>query len=320
MQISSAPERSQVETSDFDEAVASLRAVFGDAELRRSESGEAGLTLRSVRAEDLAAMRWAVRGVAGSSLERDQQHPDFLTGMCLGGDVTAWARNGGIDSGRPFVYPDFVNSHLVQPDIANLAVSVDAVNCAAVAMTDGLVTEVRFTGTAPIEPALDAVWRGTMIYATRTLESLIGCTDVALAQVGLVDHVAMTLLHVFPNTALETEDRQRVGRALHPTLRRALQFVDDNLGSPFTVPELAAAARVSVRGLHAMFRRELDTTPMAFVATARLAAAREQLEREDPSATDITTVAMRWGFANISRFVRRYGQTYGEHPDETLHR
>ena len=130
----------------------------------------------------------------------------------------------------------------------------------------------------------------------------------------------MTLLHVFPNTALEIEERQRAGRAQHPTLRRALQFIDDNLGEPFTVPELATAARVSLRGLHAVFRRELDATPMAYVTTARMAAARAQLEREDPAETDVSSVAMRWGFPNPAHFARRYRQTYGERPDETLRR
>lgn len=316
---SAAPERCQVETSDFDDAVASLRSVFGNAELRRDGAGEAGLSLRSTRADDLDATRWAVRGVAGASLDQRQQvRPVFLTGMCLGGDIAAWSRGGGIDAGRPFVYPDFVNSRFVQADVANLAISADAVAAAARAMTGGLAVEVRFTGTAPIETALDALWRGTMIHAARTLESLVGCSDVALAQTGLVDHVTMTLLHVFPNTALEMQERQRVGRAQQPTLRRALQFIDDNLGEPFTVPELAAEARVSLRGLHALFRRELDTTPMAYVMAARLAAARAELVGADPVVTDFSSVAVRWGFANPAHFVRRYRQAYTEHPRDTL--
>lgn len=174
---------------------------------------------------------------------------------------------------RPFVYPTFVDSRLVQPDIANLAVSAEAVTRAAGAMTGGVATGVRFSGTAPIDGALDDVWRATMVDTARPLNSLVGRSDVALAQIGLVDHVAMTLLHVFPNIALELVERQHVGRAQHPTLRRALQFIDDHLGEPFTTSDLATGARVRLRGLHALFRRELDTTPMAYVAAARLAAA-----------------------------------------------
>jgi AraC-like DNA-binding protein len=319
MRVPSAPERQESSTSDFDAAVASLRSVFGDADLRRNDSMHVGLALRSIRADDLDAVRWTVRGVAGASLDHDDDvRSAFLTGLCLGGDVVAWARDSGIDTGRPFIYPDHVNSQFDEVDIANLAVSVDAVTTAARAMTGGLRDDVRFTGTAPLAPALDALWRSTMIHAARTLESLTGCSDVALAQVGLVDHVAMTLLHVFPNTALELEEQQRAGRAQHATLRRALQFIDDNLGSPFTVPQIASAARVSLRGLHALFRRELDTTPMSYVMSARLAAARAELAEADPSTADVAAVAVRWGFADTAGFVRRYRRAFAEHPDETL--
>lgn len=311
--------RRHVTTSDFDDAVASLRSVFGGAELRRDDSGAAGLTLRSTQAGDLDAMRWSVRGAAGASLDRrDQERPMFLTGVRLGGDVAAWAPDGGIDPGRPFVYPDFIDSRVVQPDIANLAVSIEAVAGAAEAMTGGLTGDVRFLGTAPIEAGFDPLWRGTMIHAARTLEWLAERPDGALAHSALVDHVAMTLLHVFPNTALELQERQRVGRARNPSLRRALQFIEDHLGEPFTVPEVAMAARVSLRGLHALFRRELDSTPMAYVMTARLAAARAELERADPAETDVAAVATRWGFISPARFVQRYRQAFAEHPDETL--
>lgn len=319
MKMSSAPERREVHTSGFDEAVASLRSVFGDADLRRTESDGAGLTLRSVRADGLDSTRWAVRGVGGASLEQDDcERSVFLTGVCLGGDVAAWARNGRIDTDRPFVYPDRVNSRFDEADIANLAVSIDAVTTAARAMTGGLRDDVRFLDTAPMEPALDALWRSTMIHAARTLESLVGRPEIALTQIGLVDHVAMTLLHVFPNTAFELQERQRLGRAQHATLRRAQQFIDDNLGNPFTVPEIAEAARVSLRGLHALFRRELGMTPMSYAMTARLAAARTELEGADPTTADVRAVALHWGFANSARFVHRYRQAFLEHPAETL--
>ena len=225
-----------------------------------------------------------------------------------------------IDTGGPFLYPDFVHSQFDQADVVNLAVSQEAVSRAACAMTDGFVADLRFTGSAPVGPAFDALWRGTMEHAARTLDSMVGRSDGALARIGLVDHVAMTLLHVFPNSALEQQERQREGRAQHPTLRRALQFVDDSLGTPFTGPDLASAARASPRGLHALFRRELDTTPMSYVTTARLAAARVELLNTDPFTTDVSSVAMRWGFTNAAHFIRRYRQAFAELPDDTLRR
>lgn len=318
---SPAPERVAVRTSDLDEAVASMCAAFGDVDLRRCESGTTSLTLRSARTADLASTRWALEGVTGAGLDQhDVEEPVFLTGVRLQGEAAIWSRQGAIDVDRPFLYPEVVNSRLTRPDIANLAVSAEAVTCAARAMAGDLAPTFRFTGTAPLDPARDALWRATMVHAARTLEALAGFPDVPLAQIGLVDHVTLTMLHVFPNTALDAEERRREAGAHHPTLRRALQHIDDHLDTPFTVPDLAAAARVSLRGLHALFRRELDTTPMAYVTAARLAAARAELLALDPTVTDVETVARRWGFVPPARFVERYQQAYGESPADTLSR
>jgi AraC-like DNA-binding protein len=321
VQGSPVPELRVVKTADFDEAVASMRSVFGDVDLRRGEFGEAELALRSARTADLVATRWALTGVGGASLDQhDLEEPVFLTGVHLGGDAAIWSRWGEIDTSRPFVYPEFVDSRVSRPDLANLAVAEGALLLRARAMTGDLCPPFRFTGTAPLNPALDEVWRSTMIHTARTLDALAGHSEIALAHVGLIDHVSLTMLRVFPNTALEAEERQRVGGAQHPTLRRALQYIDDHLDVAFTVPDLATAAHLSLRGLHAMFRRELETTPMAYVTAARLAAARSELLHEDPSTRDVAAIAMRWGFASRSHFTRRYRQAFGEPPDATLQR
>jgi transcriptional regulator GlxA family with amidase domain len=77
---------------------------------------------------------------------------------------------------------------------------------------------------------------------------------------------------------------------------------------------------VSVRTLHAAFQERLATSPMTYVRTVRLDRARAELLRSDPHEVSVTDVAMRYGFAHLSRFAQQYRDRFGELPSVTLHR
>jgi AraC-like DNA-binding protein len=314
-------ERRSVATSDFDVAVATMRSLFGDVELQRPEGPKTDLAVRSVGSAQLTATRWSLAGVGGGSLDRHESPaPAVLTGVLLGGGMRISADGAELDTHRPFLYPERIDSELDRADMANMSVPLEVLQSRASAMTGGRVQEVRFTGTAPISPALDGVWRDTVVYAARTLESLADLSEPALAARSLADHVALMMLHTFPNTALDHENEQRAGGARSASLRRALQYIEDNLDKPFSAPDLAEASRLSLRGLHAMFQRELQVTPMAYVRGARLAAARAELEAADAAVVDLAAVAARWGFTRVAQFAAAYRRAYGESPKETLER
>jgi transcriptional regulator GlxA family with amidase domain len=110
------------------------------------------------------------------------------------------------------------------------------------------------------------------------------------------------------------------GQALPAALRRAVAYIDDHADGALGVTDIAAAARMSVRGLQVAFRRTLGMTPLEYVRAVRLSGAREQLESADPGSVTLTDVAQRWGFTNLGRFTRMYRETYRELPRETLER
>jgi AraC-like DNA-binding protein len=117
---------------------------------------------------------------------------------------------------------------------------------------------------------------------------------------------------------LAVPEQQASGNA---AVRRAIAYIDDHLASPLTVHDIAAAARLSARGLLLAFQRERQQTPMQYVRAARLAAAREDLLTADPTRGDtVSDIAGRWGFGNVGRFAARYADTYGEAPRATLRR
>jgi AraC-like DNA-binding protein len=104
-------------------------------------------------------------------------------------------------------------------------------------------------------------------------------------------------------------------------VRSVVELIDSAPETAFTVADLAEYAGVSERSLHAAFRRQLGTSPMAYVRRRRLEQAHDELLRLDPVRGDrVTDVALRYGFAHTGRFAAAYRERFGETPSTTLRR
>ncbi|MHA6794342.1 AraC family transcriptional regulator [Pseudonocardia bannensis] len=101
-------------------------------------------------------------------------------------------------------------------------------------------------------------------------------------------------------------------------VRGVVDLIDERPDHPWTVPDLARAAGISVRSLEDGFRRYLDTSPRAYLRERRLCCAHEELVRSSPSGVSVTEVAYRWGFAHLGRFALAYRKRFGVTPSETL--
>ncbi len=102
-------------------------------------------------------------------------------------------------------------------------------------------------------------------------------------------------------------------------VRCAEEYMRAHIADPVTITDLAAAAGVSVRSLHDGFRRFRDTTPLEALRDLRLDRARTALTQAGP-ADSVTSVALAWGFAHLSRFALSYSERFGEKPSDTLRR
>ncbi|MGH3387408.1 MAG: AraC family transcriptional regulator [Actinomadura sp.] len=104
-------------------------------------------------------------------------------------------------------------------------------------------------------------------------------------------------------------------------VRSVVELIESAPETAFTVADLAECAGVSERSLHAAFRRQLGTSPMAYVRRRRLEQAHEELLHLDPATgVKVTDVAMRYGFAHTGRFAAAYRARFGEPPSTTLRR
>lgn len=103
----------------------------------------------------------------------------------------------------------------------------------------------------------------------------------------------------------------RPGPLLPSAIRRALTFMEENLGDPLRLEDIAAAARVSPSHLRALFRRHLESTVWRHLTDLRLAAACRMLDRGDAS---LAGVALRCGFGDQSALTRAMGRHLGVTP------
>lgn len=97
-------------------------------------------------------------------------------------------------------------------------------------------------------------------------------------------------------------------------VRRAEEFIHANLARAPATEEIARHAQVSVRTLFDGFRTFRQTTPAAYVRSARLAAVRAELQR---SADSVADIAQRWGFQHPGHFAAQYRRQFGEAPAAT---
>jgi AraC-like DNA-binding protein len=116
-------------------------------------------------------------------------------------------------------------------------------------------------------------------------------------------------------------DKLGVGRGeregYSETLRRAIAFIEANPAADLCIDDIADAACVTVRAVQLAFRRQLNTTPMAYLRSVRLACAHAELQSGNSHDT-VGSVAKRWGFGNAGRFAAAYRAAYGHPPLTTL--
>ncbi|MEZ0356691.1 helix-turn-helix transcriptional regulator [Mycobacterium sp. SA01] len=177
---------------------------------------------------------------------------------------------------------------------------------------------VRFTSTRPRSDAAAAQWETTVDYVTSTLTSVLCPEDATLVVGGAVSLLASTLLYVFPNTFADAKHVEHP-QVSAPLVRQAIDFIQANCARDISMADIASAINVTPRAVQYMFRRHLDTTPMAYLRRVRLDHAHRDLLAADPSHDTVSAIAIRWGFAHTGRFSQVYRAEFGESPSATLH-
>lgn len=102
-------------------------------------------------------------------------------------------------------------------------------------------------------------------------------------------------------------------RAICPRIGQALRQIDQNLGEPLSLSELAAALEMSVSHFRQRFAREVGKSPGQYIVQQRIRRAKELLR--DPRQS-ITTISHELGFASSQHFATTFRQWVGLPPTE----
>jgi AraC-like DNA-binding protein len=180
---------------------------------------------------------------------------------------------------------------------------------------------VRFdVGMAMDTPTAQAWLRGVDFLAGELAQaagsSLFDHAEVAgRFEQALLGKLLLTHRHSHSDLLAEPAHHRSPGRLV----RRACALIRDHHDEALTVVDVAEALGVSVRTLQDCFRRELQTTPTAYLRAYRLDAVHRALCAADPGAS-VTTVAVRHGITHLGRFAGEYRKRFGESPSTTLRR
>lgn len=101
-------------------------------------------------------------------------------------------------------------------------------------------------------------------------------------------------------------------------VRRAQDFMHENLSEPLTLTAIASALGIPSRTLQQAFQSAEGMGPMQWLRGQRLQAARTALARGD--AGSVADAALRFGFFHLGEFSHHYRRAFGESPRDTFNR
>lgn len=101
-------------------------------------------------------------------------------------------------------------------------------------------------------------------------------------------------------------------------VRHAAAYIHSHWADPVRLDALVRASGVSMRSLHAGFRKYYGVSPMTYLRNVRLDQARLRLKREGSGDVTVTEVALECGFTHLGKFAGAYRERFGELPSETL--
>lgn len=132
---------------------------------------------------------------------------------------------------------------------------------------------------------------------------------------GLANALAVHLLRTYSSLGegARRELTPGPGAALSPkAVRRALDYIGDNLLSDLSLADLARAADLSERQLYRLFRGAVGLSPHQYVIQERVERAKGLLRRTDLS---VAAVAVAVGFAHRQHLDRHFKRLTGVSPE-----
>lgn len=132
----------------------------------------------------------------------------------------------------------------------------------------------------------------------------------------LSEYLIGLLLQIQPHNYSSVMLREQVACSPY-YLKKALDFIHDNLGEAISLAVLTRHSGVSARSLQAAFKRFFGLTPMEYVRDQRIAGVHRELS-SPATDTTVTGAFTKYGLYDFGRFANLYKRRYGHLPSDTL--
>jgi AraC-like DNA-binding protein len=204
-----------------------------------------------------------------------------------------------------------------EPQSARLSVSIhgDAlVRQLAVLLDDLPVAPLQFRPEIELEQGYG-----------RSLARVLRCTALELERDGWFgDPVIASRFEEFVMTGLLLSQPSNYWNALRRRakpiaprdVRRALEYLHENVTEPITLGDVVRACGVPGRTLLKHFQDFKGVSPMRYLRNLRLQHARESLQ--SGRVQQVSDVVSHWCFGHAGRFSIEYRRRFGESPSQTL--
>jgi AraC-like DNA-binding protein len=116
----------------------------------------------------------------------------------------------------------------------------------------------------------------------------------------------------------------QTGREVHltegeKTALEVKRFLLDSLEETMTIQDIVEQFNISDKTLQNSFKSLFGFTPKHFMILLKLNRAHEDLKVSDAQTTNVSDIAIKWGFSHFGRFAKEYQELFGTLPSETLH-
>lgn len=258
---------------------------------------DAGATfLRERSWEGVSVAHTRVRTCAYTEHTHDEHQVVILLGASLRGRFTTRAglRLSGLAAAGNIIVLPSGNQHAVEGegDVEYLKINLDpglVARAAPEAGSSRASIAERWVSRDPVIWQIGAAFRAALDDG--------GPRERLFAE-SLASVLVAHLLASYPGAAAEA---RRSGGLAGATLRRATDFIRDNLGREVSLGEIAGAAGLSQYHFAREFKRATGLTPHQFVTRERVLAARRLLET---TRLPLVEVGLRSGFSSQSHFTR----------------
>jgi AraC-like DNA-binding protein len=307
----------EIATRDPERALPTLEEYFPGVRMSNPH-GNFALELIASEVETFSIIKYRLQAPASSS------SADFSDSLSFGNvDVGAMGlvtMNDRIDTTQSWRFPEErVHADWDDVTITALTISKSAALQMARAQVGSDSANLTFMGTAPIDTSRGQQWNAFVDYTRKAMTSDISALDSPLVRTSAFAHLMSLLLETFPNTMIDAARQKSRPTTTPSSVRRALEFIEQNAHLPINVEDIARESRMSIRALQYAFQRHLNTSPAAYLRRTRLDGAHRDLLRADPTAgATVLAIAMNWGFAHPGRFATYYREAYGVSPKQTL--